>query len=139
MVQAISNVIENFTVSEDTESESDLDEDEETEPSGIDENENINVKTPSLQPRTTAQLLITRSETLFAKREEIGALCLSILENPQDTNNLKTLLNMMDEYIPEMYLTIKKLVIISLLEVFKDIIPSYPIKHQNNKDVKCKY
>jgi hypothetical protein len=45
---------------------------------------------------------------------------------------------MMNEETPELRITVCKLVTLSLLEVFKDVIPSYQIKHQDNPGVKCK-
>jgi len=44
----------------------------------------------------------------------------------------------MNEEAPELRITVCKLVTVSLLEVFKDVIPSYQIKHQDNPGVKCK-
>ena len=44
---------------------------------------------------------------------------------------------MMNEESPELRITVCKLATVSLLEVFKDIIPSYQIKHQENPRVKC--
>lgn len=98
-------------------------------------------KEETLEPMTAAQLLTARSETLASKQQEIGLLSSSVLENPDEkVGNLQTLLHMMDEYIPEVFLTIKKLVMVSLLEIFKDILPSYQLKqHDGNKDVKCKF
>lgn len=51
------------------------------------------------------------------------------METPEEkVCNLKLLLNMMDQYIPEVYFSIRKLAAISLLEVFKDLLPGYQIK-----------
>lgn len=60
------------------------------------------------------------------------------MENSEDkVSNLKTLLDMIDEEIPEIHFTVKKLVIMSLLEIFKDVLPSYEIKHTHQDGIKC--
>lgn len=90
------------------------------------------------KPISAAQMLAVRSEVLRQKKIHIGTLSSGLLENPEEKiMNLKTLLNIMDEETLEVYLTVQKLVIVSLLEVFKDILPSYEIKHSNSKEVKC--
>ncbi|KAJ8963515.1 hypothetical protein NQ314_005576 [Rhamnusium bicolor] len=90
------------------------------------------------QPISATQLLAARNEILRQKKIHIGTLSSGLLENPEEKiMNLKTLFSIMDEETPEVYLTVRKLVIVSLLEVFKDILPSYEIKHTNNEGVKC--
>lgn len=110
-----------------TEYEESEDDDDEDKPDLLSE-----AKEPAdLEPVTAAQLLTSRNETLLLKQQEIGSLSSSVLENPDETlGNLHALLNMMDEHIPELFLTVKKLVMVSLLEIFKDILPSYQIKHE---------
>lgn len=91
------------------------------------------------KPISAAQLLTVRNEALRQKKIHIGTLSSGLLENPEEKiMNLKTLLDIMDDETPEVYLTVRKLVIVSLTEVFKDILPSYEIKHVNNEGVKCK-
>ncbi|KAJ8978208.1 hypothetical protein NQ317_014724 [Molorchus minor] len=81
------------------------------------------------QPISAAQLLAARNEVLRQKKIHIGTLSAGLLENPEEkVMNLKTLLNIMDEETPEVYVTVKKLVIVSLVEIFKDILPDYEIK-----------
>lgn len=84
--------------------------------------------------------MATRNEKLRKIKIEIGSLCAGLLESPEDkVGNLKSVLNIMNEYIPEVHMTVKKLAAASLLEVFKDLLPSYQIKHNINSDgVKCK-
>lgn len=53
--------------------------------------------------------------------------------------NIRKLLNVYDEWQPELQVTLRKLVIVSLTEVFKDLLPSYQIKHQDDPSVKRKY
>lgn len=85
------------------------------------------------------ELLACREEMLRSKRFKIGILSSGILENPQfKSANFKILLEMMDER-SEVYITVKKLAMMSLLEVFKDLLPSYNILHVSQDGVKCMY
>lgn len=80
------------------------------------------------QPVSTIDLIACREEVLKSKRFKIGVLSSGILENPElKCGNLKMLLNFMDERNPEVYITIRKLAMVSLLEIFKDLLPSYNI------------
>lgn len=92
------------------------------------------------KPVSTAQLLASRNEVLRQKKIHIGSLSAGLLENPEEKIvNLRSLLKILDEECPEVHWTVKKLGVVSLLEVFKDLLPSYEIKHhENNKEVKCK-
>ncbi|PNF17218.1 hypothetical protein B7P43_G05235 [Cryptotermes secundus] len=91
------------------------------------------------RPVSTAELLASREEALRKRRLLIGVLASGLLENPQvKTKNFKRLLDMMNEETPELRITVCKLVIVSLLEVFRDVVPSYQIKHQDNPGVKLK-
>lgn len=87
---------------------------------------------------STIELLACREEVLKSKRFEIGILSSSILENPElKSENLKILLCLMDERNPEIYITVRKLAMVSLLEIFKDLLPSYNIL-QISREVKLK-
>lgn len=44
----------------------------------------------------------------------------------------------MEKRDPELQITIKKLVTLTLLEVFKDLLPSYQLKLNQFDGVKCK-
>ncbi|XP_046385482.1 nucleolar complex protein 3 homolog [Ischnura elegans] len=78
---------------------------------------------------TTVELFARRQEALQKRKFFIGVLCSGLLENPQEkVKNFKYLLGMMDEKNPEVEITVKKLASVSVLEVFKDILPSYQIK-----------
>jgi len=44
----------------------------------------------------------------------------------------------MENREPELQITIKKLVTLTLLEVFKDLLPSYQLKLNQYDGVKCK-
>lgn len=52
--------------------------------------------------------------------------------------NFGPLLEMMEETHPEVKISVRKLAAVSLLEVFKDVLPSYFIKHHDMENVRCK-
>lgn len=91
------------------------------------------------KPISAAQLLVARNESLRQKKIHIGTLSSGLLENPEEkVTNLKTLLSLMDDQTPEVYFTVRKLVIVSLVEIFKDILPDYEIKNVKPEGVKLK-
>lgn len=93
----------------------------------------------STEPLSTAELLVARNEKLQKIKIEIGSLSAGLLESPEErVSNLKSLVDIMNQYIPEVHITIKKLAAVSLLEVFKDLLPSYQIKPNINDGVKRK-
>ncbi|KAI4504694.1 hypothetical protein M0802_000244 [Mischocyttarus mexicanus] len=88
---------------------------------------------------STVELIACREEILKSRRFKIGVLSSTLLENPeQKFNNFKILLDFMEESNPEIYITVKKLATISLLEVFKDLLPSYQILQLKPEGVKLK-
>lgn len=90
-------------------------------------------------PITTADMLAAREEALRTRKIHIGTLCSGLLENPEEKiTNFRTLLQIMEEDTAEVYFTVRKLATVSLLEVFKDLLPSYQIKHHETGEVKCK-
>ncbi|XP_012260136.2 nucleolar complex protein 3 homolog [Athalia rosae] len=91
------------------------------------------------KPVSTAELLACREEVLQSRRFKIGILSSSLLENPElKSGNFKVLLSLMEENHPEVYITVRKLAMVSLMEVFKDLLPSYSIKQINQDGVKLK-
>lgn len=95
--------------------------------------------TTPTEPLSTAELLVARNEKLQKIKIEIGSLSAGLLESPEErVSNLKSLVDIMNQYIPEVHITIKKLAAVSLLEVFKDLLPSYQIKPNINDGVKRK-
>lgn len=92
------------------------------------------------KPISTTELLVLRNQKLQQRKLDIGILSSGFLENAEEkVSNLKILLDMIDEEIPEIHYTVKKLVIMSLLEIFKDVLPSYEIKVIRQEGVKRKY
>nr|CAH7714599.1 unnamed protein product [Callosobruchus chinensis] len=91
------------------------------------------------KPLSATQLLIKRNQIIREKKLLVGNLCATLLENPEEkVTNLRTLLSIMNEDLKEAYFTVRKFTILSLLEVFKDILPSYEIKKTINEGVKLK-
>ncbi|CAG9762116.1 unnamed protein product [Ceutorhynchus assimilis] len=91
------------------------------------------------KPISATQLLAARNEALRQKKIHIGTLSSGLLENPEEkVTNLRSLIKLLDDDVPETYFTVKKLVIVSLLEVFKDILPDYELKNFNPENVKLK-
>ncbi|KAL3280650.1 hypothetical protein HHI36_003886 [Cryptolaemus montrouzieri] len=91
------------------------------------------------KPLSATQLLAQRNKILSQKKLEIAVLSSQILENPDEKiSNLRSLLKIMDEQVSDIYLTVRKLTIMSLLEVFKDIIPSYKIRNHKKETILLK-
>lgn len=83
---------------------------------------------------STIELYACREEVLRSRKFKIGLLASSLLENPEEKKgNFKALLELMDERNPEVYITVRKLATVSLLEVFKDLLPSYHL-NQTKED-----
>ncbi|KAG8240441.1 hypothetical protein J437_LFUL003155 [Ladona fulva] len=96
-------------------------------------------KEEDLSSLSTVELIARREEVLNKRKFMIGVLSSGLLENPQEKiKNFKYLLEMMDEKNPEVQLTVKKLATVSILEVFKDILPGYQLKHFESDGVKLK-
>ena len=92
------------------------------------------------EPISTAKLLACREEVLKSRRYAIGILSSGILEDPElRSKNFAMLLEFMEEKNPEVYITVRKLATASLLEIFKDILPSYHIVQIKQDGVKRKY
>jgi len=106
-------------------------------PKGIEDDEGFESGTASASPdgpppEMSAQEIIVWRKKLIAKRKQkIALLCTSIVERPEERmGKLKDLRMMMcaDDSDSRVGPTVKKLVLLSMLEIFKDIIPSYRIR-----------
>lgn len=79
---------------------------------------------------STADLLILREQELNRQKYRIGIICSGILEKPEDKmKNFNALFELMDERhndAPNLF-SVRKIATMSLLEVFKDILPEYRI------------
>ncbi|KAL1263949.1 hypothetical protein QQF64_004304 [Cirrhinus molitorella] len=70
-----------------------------------------------------------RSQRLMEKKLRIASLSSAILADPHvNIKKLKELRAMLMETDPCIAVTVRKLVMVSLMEVFKDIVPSYRIR-----------
>lgn len=85
---------------------------------------------PSDKAISTTDLLILREQEVSRQKYRIGIICSGILEKPEDKmKNFNALFELMDEYnndTPNLF-SIRKIATMSLLEVFKDILPEYRI------------
>lgn len=79
---------------------------------------------------STTDLLILREQEVARQKYRIGIICSGILEKPEDKmKNFNALFELMDEQhndAPNLF-SIRKIATMSLLEVFKDILPEYRI------------
>ncbi|XP_069756673.1 nucleolar complex protein 3 homolog [Narcine bancroftii] len=94
----------------------------------IPQNEQVAEMEP-LQMLTMEERLLLRKKTLEEKKICIASLASSILTAPDNNiKKLKELRSMLMEKDPHVAITVRKLVMVSLMEVFKDITPSYRIR-----------
>jgi nucleolar complex protein 3 len=121
----------------------DQDEDEEMEESDVE----LETKQEIKESVSMAELLAQREEEIDRQKFFIGVTCAGILEKPED--KIKSLNNLID-MIPERtkagvvnFLSVRKLAMISIVEVFKDIIPEYRVgivdtdgQKRKEKDIK---
>ncbi|XP_030058902.1 nucleolar complex protein 3 homolog isoform X1 [Microcaecilia unicolor] len=78
---------------------------------------------------STEELLLRRKEMLRDRKVRIAALASAILSEPENSiKKLKELRAMLMEQDSTVAVTVRKLVMVSLMEVFKDIVPSYKIR-----------
>lgn len=85
---------------------------------------------------STADLLILREQEVNRQKYRIGIICSGILEKPDDKmKNFKALFELMGERNNDQLnlFSIRKIATLSILEVFKDIIPEYRIGQVNLK------
>ncbi|XP_012287704.1 nucleolar complex protein 3 homolog [Orussus abietinus] len=86
-----------------------------------------------------AQLWAQREESVQTRKLKIGTLCSGLLESPElKSENFKPLLELMDDYHSGRSITVRKLATVSLMEVFKDLLPSYHITQVEQEGVKFK-
>ncbi|XP_053161910.1 nucleolar complex protein 3 homolog [Hemicordylus capensis] len=78
---------------------------------------------------TPEELLVQRKKKLQDKKIHIAVLASTILSDPENNiKKLKELRAMLMEQDPNVAVIVQKLVMISLMEIFKDITPSYKIR-----------
>lgn len=85
---------------------------------------------------STADLLILREQEIAKQKYRIGIICSGILEKPEDKmKNFTALFELMDERHGDRInlVTVRKIATVSLLEVFRDVLPEYRIGQINLK------
>uniref|UniRef100_A0A8C0XL49 Nucleolar complex protein 3 homolog n=1 Tax=Castor canadensis TaxID=51338 RepID=A0A8C0XL49_CASCN len=82
---------------------------------------------------TMEEHLIERKKKLLEKKMHIATLASAILSD-QKIKKLKELRSMLMNRILMWAVTVRKLVIVSLMELFKDITPSYKIRNQKLRE-----
>ncbi|XP_056101943.1 nucleolar complex protein 3 homolog [Rhinichthys klamathensis goyatoka] len=81
---------------------------------------------PSLTPQEQLKL---RTQRLMEKKLHIASVSSAVLADPHvNIKKLKELRAMLMETDPCVAVTVRKLVMVSLMEVFKDIVPAYRIR-----------
>ncbi|ESO89812.1 hypothetical protein LOTGIDRAFT_164850 [Lottia gigantea] len=85
------------------------------------------IQEENLPPMSNVEIYVKRKRTLSEMKEKIATYCRSILANPEDNlKKLKELRLMLSS--SDISSTVHKLIVVSLLEIFKDLIPSYRIR-----------
>ncbi|KAG7492774.1 hypothetical protein MATL_G00017840 [Megalops atlanticus] len=103
-------------------------EEEEGEPAEDDSAQNV-CKTEAMSVLSPQQQLQLRRQRLEDRKLRIAGLGSAILSDPMSNiKRLKELRSMLMETDPFVAVTVRKLVMVSLMEVFKDIVPSYRIR-----------
>ncbi|XP_061491492.1 nucleolar complex protein 3 homolog isoform X2 [Rhineura floridana] len=88
---------------------------------------------------TAEELLVHRKRKLQEKKIHIAALGSAILSYPENNiKKLKELRAMLMEQDPNVAVIVRKLVMISLMELFKDITPSYKIRPLTEREKNTK-
>ncbi|CAI9550300.1 unnamed protein product [Staurois parvus] len=91
--------------------------------------ENGDVPEEPLHLMSTEELIQHRREKLEEKKVHIASLASAILADPENSiKKLKELRAMLMEQDSTVAVTVRKLVLISLMEIFKDLAPSYKIR-----------
>ncbi|XP_052895157.1 nucleolar complex protein 3 homolog [Anopheles moucheti] len=87
-------------------------------------------------------ILLKREEEIREKQFYIGTVCAALLENPEARiENVSSLLDLLNEQTRDgtiNFLAVRKTAMISLVEVFKDIVPEYRIGIVDKEQQKLK-
>lgn len=91
---------------------------------------------------TVADLMIHRENELQKHKFKIGIICSGILEQPEDrVKNFGSLFEFMDPRTKDNHVnlvSVRKIAMISAMEVFKDILPDYKLGIQEMENLKLK-
>lgn len=122
---------------EDAENEEDDDSDNLYEDSD-DDVVNDDAPVPKKKLISTTDLLIARQQEIERQKYRIGIICSGILEKPEDKmRNFNALYELIDDVnrvtgVPNL-LAVRKLAIVSVTEIFKDILPEYRVGQIDTK------
>lgn len=122
---------------EDAENEEDEDSDNVYEDSD-DDVVNDDAPVPKQKLISTTDLLIAREQEIERQKYRIGIICSGILEKPDDKmRNFNALYELIDDVnratgVPNL-LAVRKLAIVSVTEIFKDILPEYRVGQIDTK------
>jgi len=109
-------------------------ENEDGEGDGPEENDLLPIM--EKEPMSVIEILAAHREQVVQKKLQIAQLSMDIVENPYEKiSQLKHLLKLAEKDEP---LTIRKLALLSMLEIFKDIIPSYNIRELSDDEQNAK-
>nr|XP_060623027.1 nucleolar complex protein 3 homolog [Anolis sagrei ordinatus] len=115
------------------------DEEEEGVEGAAEEMETAQAPTEPLPVLSAEELLVYRKRKLQEKKVHIAALASAVLSDPESNmKKLKELRAMLMEQDPNVAVTVRKLVMISLMELFKDITPSYKIRPLTEREKNTK-
>ncbi|XP_061667180.1 nucleolar complex protein 3 homolog isoform X3 [Syngnathoides biaculeatus] len=104
-------------------------EDEEEQEETRQEAENGEAELASGTPLTPAQQQEVRACKIKEKKLTIARLASTVISNPvKNMKCVKQLRGMLMEADPRVAVTVRKLVMVSLMEIFKDIAPTYKIR-----------
>ncbi|KAM4715785.1 nucleolar complex protein 3 homolog isoform 3-T3 [Anableps anableps] len=104
-------------------------EEEEEETAAMPEQEEDEGGSPSYMELTPEERERFRVQTLNIKKQRIASLASTIISDPlNNMKRVKELRGMMMEADPSVAVSVRKMVMVSLMEVFKDIAPTYRIR-----------
>lgn len=87
------------------------------------------------RPKTAMEMVQEKKRILDKNKEKIASHSRDILQNPQDElKKLKELRQMVTYGDIKSSLILRKLIVVSLAEIFKDIIPAYKIRQYSEKE-----
>ncbi|XP_067615476.1 nucleolar complex protein 3 [Eurosta solidaginis] len=100
-------------------------------------NEGSTLPDPKKKLISTTDLLIARQQEIERQKYRIGIICSGLLEKPEDKmRNFNALFELMEDNnadgAPNL-LTVRKLAIMSVTEIFKDILPEYRVGQVDTK------
>ncbi|RNA30303.1 nucleolar complex 3 -like protein, partial [Brachionus plicatilis] len=102
--------------------------------------EEINeIKIEDEKPKSAMDIIREKKEFFDKSKSRIAFLCRGILENPHgEMKKLKELRQMLTQTNVRQSFILRKLVVVSLCEIFKDIVPSYKIRAWTEKEIEQK-